>query len=184
MASVNSVSWRCNKIIRYNIDIMVKITADKIRKLRDETGAPVMRVKKVLEEVMGDLPANATHQALQAGENKALNILKKEGFEKAAKRAERETKSGLISVYTHHNQKVVGIAEVFCETDFVAKNELFVNLGKDLAMQVASMGDVKFLKQDFIKDPSKKVGDLIKEVIAKTGENVKLGRIWKIELGK
>lgn len=150
---------------------MTKITADQIKKLRDQTGAPVMRVKKVLEELKGD-------------EKKALDILKKEGFEKAAKRAERETKAGVLSVYTHHNQKVVGVAEVFCETDFVAKNELFVNLGKELAMQVASMGDKDLLKQDFIKDPSKKVEDLIKEVIAKTGENVRLGRVWKIVLGE
>jgi elongation factor Ts len=149
----------------------MKITADKIRKLRDETGAPVMRVKKVLEDLGGD-------------EKKALDILKKEGFEKAAKRSERETKAGVLSVYTHHNQKIVGIVEVLCETDFVARNELFISLGKDLAMQVASMGDKKLMSQDFIKDPSKKVGDLVKEVIAKTGENVKLGRVWKIVLGE
>jgi elongation factor Ts len=150
---------------------MPKITADQIRKLRDNSGAPVMRVKKVLEELGGD-------------EKKALDILKKEGFEKASKRAERETKAGIISSYVHHNQKVVGVAEIFCETDFVARNELFQNLGKDLAMQVASMGDKDLLSQDFIKDPSKKVEDLVKEVIAKTGENVKVGRVWKIVLGE
>ena len=163
---------------------MLKIKADQIRKLRDESGAPVMRVKKVLEEVIGNLPADATHQALQAGEKKALEILKKEGFEKAAKRADRETKAGMMAVYAHHNQKVIGVAELFCETDFVARNDLFQSLGKDLAMQVASMGDKGFLSQDFIKDPSKKVGDLVKEVIAKTGENVKLGRVWKLVLGE
>ena len=150
---------------------MVKISVSSIRKLREETGAPVMRVKKVLEEFKGD-------------EKKALNVLKKEGFEKAAKRAERETKAGVLSVYTHHNQKVVGIVELLCETDFVARNEIFISLGKDLAMQIASMGDKDLLTQDFIKDPSKKIGDLIKEVIAKTGENVKLGRVWKIVLGE
>ena len=150
---------------------MSKITADQIRRLRDETGAPVMRVKKVLEEYKGN-------------EKKALDLLKKEGFEKASKRAERETKAGILSVYTHHNRKVIGVAELLCETDFVAKNELFTVLGKDLAMQVASMGEKDILKQDFIKDPSKKVGELVKEVIAKTGENVKLGRVWRIALGE
>lgn len=150
---------------------MIKVTADQIRKLRDESGAPVMRVKKVLEEMAGD-------------EKKALIILKKEGFEKAAKRAERETKAGVLSVYTHHNQKVVGIVELLCETDFVARNELFQALGKHLSMQVASMGDKDLLEQEFIKDPSKKVSDLIKEVIAKTGENVRVGRVWKIVLGE
>lgn len=150
---------------------MAKIDADKIRKLRELTGAPVMRAKKVLEELKGDI-------------KKAEKVLRKEGFEKAAKRAGRETSAGVVATYTHHNQKIVGVVELFCETDFVARNELFQALGKDLAMQVASMGDKKFEKQDFIKDPSKKVEELVKEVIVKTGENVKIGKIYRIELGK
>ena len=130
-----------------------------------------MRAKKVLEEQNGNM-------------KKAESILRKEGFEKVAKRAERETSAGIIASYTHHNQRVVGVAELFCETDFVARNELFQNLAHDLAMQVASIGEKDFEKQDFIKDPAKKIGDLIKEVIAKTGENVKLGRVKKFELGE
>ena len=150
---------------------MAKIDADKIRKLRELTGAPVMRAKKVLEELKGDI-------------KKAEKVLRKEGFEKVAKRAGRETSAGVVATYTHHNQKIVGVIELFCETDFVARNELFQELGKDLAMQVASMGDKKFEKQDFIKDPSKKIEELVKEVIVKTGENVKIGRTYRIELGK
>jgi elongation factor Ts len=152
---------------------MKKITAEQIRKLREESGAPVMRVKKLLEELKGD-------------ESKALKILQEEGFEKAKKRAERETKQGLIETYNHHSGKVVGVVELFCETDFVARNELFKNLAHDLAMQVASMEakDTKDLeKQEFIKDPSKTVTNLVKEVIAKTGENVRIGRIFRIVLG-
>lgn len=149
----------------------MKITVDLIRKLKEETGAPVMRVKKVLEEFKGD-------------EKKASQLLKKEGFEKAAKREGRETSQGKIFVYTHHTGKVVGLVELLCETDFVARNELFETLGKDLAMQIASMGGKDIEKQEFIKDPGKKMGDLIKEVIAKTGENVKLGRVIKLELDK
>ena len=150
---------------------MAKISLDLIRKLREESGAPVMRVKAVLEEYKGD-------------EKKALDLLKKEGFEKAEKRVERETKAGAIFAYVHHNQKVAGISEIFSETDFVAKNELFQTLGKNLAMQVASMGEKNFDKQEFIKDPSKKIEDLVKEVIAKTGENIRIGRTLQIELGK
>jgi elongation factor Ts len=153
---------------------MKKITADQIRKLRDLTGAPVMRAKKVLEELNGD-------------EKKAEEILKKEGFEKAAKREGRETSQGLVKAYTHHSGKIVSVVEVLCETDFVARNELFQELCQALAMQVASM-DPKNIKelegQDYIKDPSKKISDLVKEVIAKTGENVKIGRIFRMELGK
>jgi elongation factor Ts len=148
-----------------------KITVDQIKKLREKTGAPVIRVKKVLEEVKGD-------------EKKAEKILMKEGFEKAAKRSDRATGQGIISTYNHHNQKVVGIVELFCETDFVARNKLFQELGHNLAMQVASMGTEDLEKQEFIKDPSKKVSDLVKEVIAKTGENIRIGRVIRVELGE
>lgn len=149
----------------------MKISADQIRRLRDATGAPVMRVKKVLEELGGD-------------EKKAQKILMDEGFEKAEKRSGRQTNAGIISTYTHHNQRVVGVVELFCETDFVARNELFQKLGYDLAMQVASMGEKDFLEQEFIKDPSKKIADLVKELIAKTGENIKIGRVIRVELGE
>lgn len=152
----------------------MKISVDLIRKIREETGAPVIRVKKVLEEFKGD-------------EKKAIVLLKKEGFEKIAKREKRETLQGIIDVYSHHSGKVASMVELLCETDFVARNELFKSLAHDLALQVASL-DAKnkdeLLKQDFIKDPTKKVSDLVGEVIAKTGENIRIGRIYRIELGK
>jgi elongation factor Ts len=153
---------------------MVKITADKIRKLREATGAPMLRVKKVLEEFGGD-------------EKKAEEVLKKEGFEKAAKRSGRETTQGIIETYVHHSGKVASLVEVFCETDFVARNKIFKDLAHDLALQVASMGaksTPELAKQEFIKDPSKKIEDLVKEAIAKLGENIRIGRIFRIELGK
>lgn len=163
---------------------MAKVTAEVIRKLREETGAPVMRVKNLLTEIIGDLPADATHQALQAGEKKAKDILMKEGFEKAAKREGRETLQGKLFTYVHHTGKTVGIVELLCETDFVARNELFEATGRDMAMQAASMGDEKFEKQEFIKDTSKKMEDLIQELKAKTGENIKLGRVLRLRLGE
>jgi elongation factor Ts len=148
-----------------------KIDIAQIKRLREETGVAIIRIREVLEDVKGN-------------EKKALVILKKEGLEKAEKREGRETGQGKIFVYSHHTGKVVGIVELLCETDFVAKNELFEALGKDLAMQAASMGPQKFEDQDFIKDGSKKIKDLVKELIAKTGENVKLGRVQQLELGK
>lgn len=152
----------------------MKVTADQIRKLREKTGAPMIRVKKVLVEVKGD-------------NQKAEKILKKEGFEKASKRGERETSQGLIETYVHHSGKVASVVELLCETDFVARNKLFRELAHNLALQVASMGakDAKELeKQEFIRDPSKKISDLVREVITKTGENIRIGRIFRIELGK
>lgn len=150
---------------------MKKISVELIKKLREETGAPVIRVKKVLEEVGGD-------------EKKAFEILQKEGFEKAAKREGRETGQGKIFTYVHHTGKVASLVEIFSETDFVARNELFDALGKDIALQVASMGEEKLMEQEFIKDPAKKIEDLVKAVIAKTGENVRIGRVFRVELGK
>ena len=152
---------------------MTKISVELIKKLREETGAGVMRVKKVLEEFKGD-------------EKKALDVLKAEGFEKVAKREGRETGQGKVFTYSHHTGKVVSVVELLCETDFVAKNELIQNLGKEIALQVASMdpkNNKELMDQDFIKDPKKKISDLIKEVIAKTGENIKLGQFARIEVG-
>ena len=149
----------------------MKISIDQIRKLKEQTGAPVIRAKQVLEEVGGD-------------EKKAFAILQKEGFEKAETKGDRATMQGKIFSYVHHNGKVAVMVELFCETDFVARNELFEILGRDLAMQVASMGECDLLSQEFIKDPAKKVADLVKAVIAKTGENVRIGRLYRIELGK
>lgn len=150
---------------------MKKISIETLRKIREETGAGVMRVKKVLEELDGN-------------ENKALEVLKKEGFEKVAKREGRNTGEGKVFTYSHHTGKVVSVVELLCETDFVAKNDLFEELGKNIALQVASMGEEKIEDQEFIKDPSKRISELIKEVIAKTGENIRLGRVFRVELGK
>jgi elongation factor Ts len=150
------------------------ISSEQILKLREATGAPIMRAKKVLDEVKGDI-------------SKAEEILRKEGFEKAAKRTDRETSQGVIETYVHHSGKIVSIVEALCETDFVAKNEVFVAMAHNVALQLASMpadSAEELLKQDFIKDPSKKISELVQEVIAKTGENVRINRIWRIELGQ
>ncbi len=150
---------------------MGKIDINLIKKLREETGVAIIRVREVLDEVGGN-------------EKKALTILKKEGLEKVAKREGRETGQGKIFAYVHHTGKVASLVELFSETDFVARNDLFETLGRDIAMQVASMGEKDIERQEFIKDPSKTITDLIKEVIAKTGENVRLGRVIRVELGK
>lgn len=151
----------------------MKITADMIRKVREESGAGVMRSKKVLEEVNGD------HE-------KAVEILRKEGFAKLEKRADRETSAGAVVSYEHHTKTVASLVELNCETDFVAKNELFLEVARNIAMQVASMNpknEEELLAMPFIKNPSKTIEDLIKEVNAKTGENTKLGKFVRIEVG-
>jgi len=150
---------------------MTKIDTKLIVKLKEATGAPVLRVKKVLEKVEGN-------------EAKAFRILQKEGFERAEKRSARQTLQGKVFTYVHHTGKVASLVELFSETDFVARNVLFETLGKDIAMQIASMGEKDLEKQEFVKDPSKKIADLVKEVIAKTGENIRIGRVFRVVLGE
>ncbi len=150
-----------------------KLDVKTIKELREKTGAPMMKVKKVLDEV-GNV-------------KEAEKILREEGFKKAAKRADRATDAGIVQVYQHHSGKVASMVELMTETDFVAKNELFQELARNLAMQVASMGAkdaADLMKQEYIKDPSMKIEDLVKELIAKTGENIQIGRVVRIELGE
>lgn len=150
----------------------MKISVDQIKKLRGETSAPVAEIKKALEEAGGE-------------EKKAKEILKKSGFARVAKKAEREIKSGWIFSYVHHSGQVGAIVDLGCETDFVARTDEFQALGKELAMQVASMNpkDIDELeKQDYIREPGRTVGSLIQEVIAKTGENIKVKEFKRFEV--
>jgi len=97
-----------------------------IKKLREATGAGMMDVKKALEDAGWN-------------EEKAVQLLRERGAMKAAKKAEREAREGIIGHYIHHNRRVGVILELNCETDFVARNEVFQNLAKDLAIHIAMM---------------------------------------------
>lgn len=145
----------------------------KIQMLRERTGLGVLDLKKALEESSGD-------------ENKALEILQKKGVAVAEKRAERVTKQGVVVSYAH-GSRIGAVLELNCETDFVAKTDDFKNLAKDLVMQVASMepkDSDELLAQPFIRESSKTIKDLITEIVGKTGENVKIGKFSRIELGE
>ena len=140
----------------------MKISIEQIKKLREETGAGIADIKVALEEAKGN-------------ENKAKELLRKKGFERADKKASREIKAGWVFQYSHHTGQVIGVVVLGCETDFVARNELFQKLGQEVAMQVASMNPEniqELLSQEYIKDSSKTIETLIKETIAKTGENI------------
>ena len=144
-----------------------------IKKLREKTGAGVADCREALEESKNDL-------------KKAEEILTKKGFEKAAKKSDRETKAGLVESYVHQG-RVGAMVELLCETDFVARTDEFKALAQEVAMQVASMNpkdSATLLKQEYIRDPQKTIADLVKEVIAKLGENITVGRISRFELGK
>ncbi len=143
------------------------VDTQTIKQLRDETGAGVMNAKKALEESNGDM-------------QKAKEILIKKGIEKAEKKSSREIKAGRVFSYIHGEGRVGALVKIGCETDFVAKNEEFQELGKNVSMQVAAMTPEnvdELLEQDYIKDPGKKIKDLVTDVIAKTGENVTIDDI-------
>jgi len=143
-----------------------------VKKLREELGLGMMEIKAALEEAQGD-------------EKKAKEILKEKGYKKAEKRAEKETHQGRVATYTHATGKIGVMVELLCETDFVAKNEEFVALTKDLCLQVAAMNPEspeELLKQDFIKDSSLKVSDLVTALVSKFGENIRLGKIARFEI--
>ncbi len=194
------------------------VDAKLVKTLREMTGAGVLECKKALEETGGNL-------------EEAVELLRKRGIAKAAKKAGRETKEGIIHAYIHAGGRVGVLLELNCETDFVARNEVFKELANELALQIAAMkpqyvsrdtvpkevlekeGEIareaalaegkpehiaekiaegkveKFLKevclleQPYIKDDKKTVEDLVKEYIAKLGENIQVRRFTRYEIG-
>ena len=166
----------------------MKISIVIVKELRDQTGAGIMECKKALLQTRGDM-------------DKALQILKEEGLLKAKKKAGRATTQGLIEAYVHTGGRIGAMVEVNCETDFVARTDEFKKLAHHLAMQVAAMPpqfvskeeapegvDIEpeaacLLLQPYIKDPNKTIQDIITETIAKVGENIKVKRFARFELG-
>jgi elongation factor Ts len=166
----------------------LEITAEMVKTLREQCGAGVMDCRNALKTCGGDM-------------EKALEILKEKGLLKAQKKAERATGSGLVECYIHTAGRIGAMVEVNCETDFVARTDEFKELAHALAMQVAAMAPVCVAKentpeggepvadeaclllQPYIKDPTKTINDIITETIAKIGENVRVRRFSRFELG-
>src|SRR5688572_5549713 len=140
------------------------ISLDHIKQLREETGAGIMDVRKALTESKGDMA-------------KAKAWIKQKGLTRAAEKSERETEAGYVFAYVHFNGRVGALVKLACETDFVAKTEDFQNLGREIAMQVASMKPAttaELLQQDYLRDSSQTIEELVKGVSGKTGENVQV----------
>jgi len=192
-------------------------TTEDIKKLRFKTSAGMMECKDALKESNGDI-------------DKAIEILRKKGITKAAKKASRIAGQGIIETYVHTGGRIGVMLEVNCETDFVARNNEFKQLTKDLAMQVAAANPVYvsreeipkeilekereifasqikdkpdnvvekivegkitkyfsetcLLEQPFIKDPDKKVNELVASAIATLGENIVIKRFKRFEVGE
>lgn len=196
----------------------MEITAAAVKDLRQRTGVGIMDCKLALKEAKGD-------------PEEAIKILRTMGKAKAAKRAGRVASEGRIESYVHMGGKIAVVLELNCETDFVARNEDFVQLARDLAMHVAAAnprfvgredvdsssldaekdvyrqqaiaegkpenlldrivegkvnryyGDVCLLEQGFVKDPDRKVGEMLTDAIAKVGENLVVRRFVRLAIG-
>ena len=199
---------------------MVAVSAKLVKELRDQTGAGMMDCKKALGETSGDL-------------SKAVEWLRQKGISSAEKKSGRVAAEGAIASYIHTGSRVGVLLEINCETDFVARGDLFQSLLKDVAMQVAACPNVEYvstdlipskivekeksiemgrddlggkpeqiktkivegrigkrlkelslLDQPFIKDNTVTVGELVKQIAGKIGENVKVRRFTRYTLGE
>ena len=166
----------------------MEISIEMIKELRSQCGAGVMECRNALLEVSGDV-------------EKALQILKEKGLLKAQKRADRVTTQGLVEAYIHTGGRIGALIEVNCETDFVARTDEFKELAHELAMQVAALSPqfiteeeipeganvepqaACLMLQPYIRDPGKTVRDVIIETIARVGENIRVRRFARFELG-
>jgi len=197
---------------------LAEVTSAMIKELRDKTQAGMMDCKKALVETGGDM-------------DKAVEYLRIKGLASADKKMGREVSEGVVASYIHNNNKLGVLVELKTVTDFVARNEDFQELGRDLAMQIAAANpfyvsiedipadviekekeiyreqmkdsgkpenviekivegklqkyysEVCLLEQEFIKDGSVKIKDLIKEKIAIFGENIEIGKFSRFQIG-
>ncbi len=195
------------------------VSAEQIKQLRQTTGAGVLDCRRALEETGGDL-------------EKAVALLREKGLAAASKRAERETREGVLDLYSHGDGRVGVMVEVNCETDFVARTTEFRHFAHEIALQVAAnsprwidaadvpadvleeqrrqarqqaeqegkpanvverivegrldkfFADVCLLRQPYIRDDSKTVGEVLKEMIATTGENITIRRFVRWTVGE
>lgn len=198
---------------------MVEISAQQVKELRERTGAGIMDVKRALQESAGDV-------------ERAVDLLRRRGAAKAAKRVGREAREGRVEAYVHHNGRVGVLLELNCETDFVARTDDFKSLARELALQIASSDPVAvspedvppeviekeraiyaaqareegkpegvipkivegklkrffqeqtLLEQPYVRDPERRVRQIIEEAQGKIGEKIAVGRFVRYELGK
>jgi len=160
-----------------------------VRDLRDQTGAGIMDCKEALEKSDGDM-------------EKAIQALREKGVASATKRVGKDTNEGVIETYLHTGGRVGAMVELGCETDFVARTEEFRKLAHDICMQVAAMGpayveadeieegddrppaQIVLMLQPYIKNNSSSVGEMVRELAGKVGENIKVVRFTRLAVGE
>ncbi len=197
----------------------MQITSETVKELREKTGAGMMDCKKALTQTDGDI-------------EKAIEYLREKGLAAAAKKSSRIAAEGIVASYIHMGGKIGVLVEVNCETDFVAKNDMFQNFVKDVTLHIAALNplyltaedvpadvidkekaiykaqamnegkpeniaekmvegrlkkyfkEICLMEQPFVKDPDKSVADVVKEIIASIGENIKIRRFVRYQMGE
>ena len=133
-----------------------------------------MDAQKALSDAAGEL-------------DRAVRLVRERGLTKAEKKTSRQTKEGYVAAYTHATGKVAALVEILCETDFVARNDQFRNLARDLAMQVAAMNPRtvdELLSQEFIKDSNLTIDQLVKSLSGQVGEKLVINRLSRLSVGE
>ena len=166
----------------------MSVSTEKLKELREASGAGIMACRNALMETDQDM-------------DKAIQLLKEQSVFLVDKKKDRDTSQGLVEAYVHSGGRVGAMVELNCETDFVARTDEFKDLAHNLAMQVTAMPprfisdedlpegeDISIaedclLLQPYIRDPGVTVQDLINETIAKVGENIKVSRFARYQLG-
>jgi len=166
----------------------MKISIEAVKELRNRTNVGIADCNKALLEMGGDM-------------EKAIEFLKQRGAAIAEEKKDEAATEGVIEAYIHHTRRIGALVELNCETDFVARTAEFKELAHDLAMQIAATSPqfltseemppeaeiepqvACLLSQPFIKEPTKTVQEVIAETIAKVGENIKVRRFARFELG-
>ncbi len=172
------------------------VPTELVKELRERTGAGVKECRDILMQADGDI-------------NKAIELLREKGIQAAEKKVGREAKEGRVEVYIHPGSRLAAMVELNCETDFVARTEDFIGLSKEIALHIAATNprylkveDVAeadiaesdmtaekyyeenvLLAQPFVKNPSMTIEDKLKEGIAKLGENIRISRFVRYEVG-
>jgi elongation factor Ts len=151
----------------------MQVNIDLLKKLREETSSGVSDCRQALEDAGNDY-------------NRAKALLLERGIEKAQKKASREAGDGLVEAYVHATGKIGALVELRCETDFVARTDDFKTLAHELALQITAMKPKtveELMASTYIRDASLTIEQLVKKEIAKLGENIKIARFQRMELG-
>ena len=150
------------------------ISAEDIKRLREETSCGVIDCKKALDQANGDFA-------------KAKELLRQRGLEMAAKKSDRVAKEGRVESYLHNGNKVGCLVEVNCETDFVARSDDFIKFTKDLAIHITAMNPENvesLLTQPYVRDAGKTIKDMMNDLVAKIGENIVISRFARYKVGE